>query len=232
MIEQLARPLAKRLDGLALSVAPSNHAPPVAANVIDAAKAALDRGETHYTDRAGVPALRALVAERIRAQCGVKVDPKAVTITCGLTEARSVAVRILAKPGTAILCPQGFAEVEGVAHLIGASCIRQPQAGQTVSLAYLTPADPLDLVQFAIECGAYIAWDLTCSGSAAHPARDSAIAPRVTTIDSLDEQFPGWRIGWFAGSDMADKLRSLKQVLTICTTSVSQWAAVEWLQKQ
>ena len=226
----LARPLAARLNGLsALPLLPDNAAP-VPAHVIDAAKAALDRGETHYTDRAGVPVLRALVAARIEKQCGVQIDPKAITITCGLAEARSVAVRVLTKPGTAILCPQGFAEVAGVAHLIGAEMITQ--LDQPVSLAYLTPADPPEIMQAAIASGAAIVWDLTHSGPAAHPALDPAIAPRVTTIDSLDAQFPGWRIGWLAGSEMADRLRGFKQSLTICTTSVSQWAAVEWLQKQ
>ncbi len=228
----LARPLAARLSGLsALPVLPDN-ATPVPEHVIDAAKAALDRGETHYTDRAGVPALRALVAARIEKHCGVKIDPKAVTITCGAAEARSVAVRVLAKPGTAILCPQGFAEVSGVAHLIGAECIRAINANQPISLAVLTPADSSEMIEAAIASGALIVWDLSVPGPATHPALDPAIAPRVTTIDSLDLQFPGWRVGWLAGSEMADRLRSFKQSLTICTTSVSQWAAVEWLQTQ
>jgi aspartate/methionine/tyrosine aminotransferase len=48
----------------------------------------------------------------------------------------------------------------------------------------------------------------------------------VVVIGGLDDVLPGWRVGWLAGSEVAEKLRSLKQSMTICTTSVSQWAAV------
>jgi aspartate/methionine/tyrosine aminotransferase len=59
-----------------------------------------------------------------------------------------------------------------------------------------------------------------------HPAQNADLAARVVTIGSLSAYIPGWRMGWMAGSEMAGKLRAYKQSMTICSTSVSQWAAL------
>jgi len=59
-----------------------------------------------------------------------------------------------------------------------------------------------------------------------HPAQDTAIAAKVISIGSFSYVMPGWRVGWMAGSEMADKLRAYKQSMTICSTSISQWAGM------
>ena len=57
----LSRPLAKRVEALsAISDIPALSRT-VSAEVIDAASDALARGETHYTDRAGIMPLRTLL---------------------------------------------------------------------------------------------------------------------------------------------------------------------------
>lgn len=236
--EQLARPLARRIA--ALSAVPqsasglNSPAETVAHDTaVNAAVDALARGETHYTDRAGIMPLRTLVSERLAERTGVRVDPKAVTITCGLIEARSVAIRVLAKSGTGsdaadILCPQMLPDVVALAELIGARVMSLATA--PFGLAYLTPADPPDQIAAALNSTAYIIWDMSIPGAAPHPAQQTALAPRITTVNGLDSVLPGWRVGWIAGSDMADRLRGFKQALTICTTSISQWAAAAWLK--
>jgi aspartate/methionine/tyrosine aminotransferase len=228
--ETLSRPIAARIAALSSSADMPENTPDVAEGVLDAAKAALARGETHYTDRAGLMPLRTLVSEKLAARSGVKVEPKAITITCGLIEARSVAIRVLAKPGSAIVCPQMLPDVIGIAALIGAPVAQTAELVPDFSLAYLTPADPPEQIAAVLKTQAYVIWDLSIPGTAPHPATNPDIAGRVTTIDSLDNELPGWRVGWVAGSEMADRLRSFKQALTICTTNVSQWAAVEWLK--
>ena len=54
-------PLAQRVAGLdGTRIRLTTEGPPIPANVIAAAEAALARGETHYTDRPGIPELRDL----------------------------------------------------------------------------------------------------------------------------------------------------------------------------
>jgi aspartate/methionine/tyrosine aminotransferase len=228
MPDTLARPLAARITDLAALPDMIDHGENAPTLVIDSAVEALQRGETHYTDRAGVMPLRAVVAQRLAAQTGISVDPKVITITCGLIEARSIAIRVLVKP--TIVCPQMLPDVIAVAHLIGAQVVPAVVDATSDYVAYLTPADPPDQIAAILRGNALVIWDMSIAGPAAHPAQDATIAPRVTSLDSLDPLLPGWRVGWLAGSEMADRLRGFKQALTICTTSVSQWAVIEWLK--
>jgi aspartate/methionine/tyrosine aminotransferase len=236
----LVRPLAARIAQLptAPEFAPdlSIDAPLVTDAVIAAASGALERGETHYTDRAGVPALRKLAADQLQARFGIALDPKEVTITCGVAEARFIALRILAGTGV-VVCPDTALRtaIEGVCTLVGATlqhAIIDPAAVRVLYLGAGDLANEALIKAVAEQPSTYIVVDLSAAPDAGtiHPAQDSALRARVTTIDGLDYQMPGWRVGWLAGSDMADKLRSFKQSLTICTTSVSQWAAVELLE--
>ena len=229
----LARPLAQRVTGLEDLRAPASEGPPVPADVIAAAEAALDRGETHYTDRPGIPELRSWVAEQLLERWGVAVDPSEVTITCGSTEARYVAMTLLAEAGGAVLCPGDSARIRGAIHLLGARIVDAIQ--DDVSLLYLTPdvyrETTIELLQRAEERDWWIVYDLSFAKSSPpfHPAQNPKLARRVVTIDSWSGRLPGWRLGWMAGSEMALKLRAGKQAITICSTAVSQWAGLEWV---
>ena len=61
----------------------------------------------------------------------------------------------------------------------------------------------------------------------AGPDFSTGLAERVILIGSLSKLYrmSGWRIGWIAGSAAHLKpLRDLKQALSICSASISQWA--------
>ena len=227
----LARPLAQRVAGLDDLGAPSTEGPPIPDVVIAAAEAALARGETHYTDRPGIPELRAWVAEQLQEKWGVTVDPSEVTITCGSTEARYVALTLLAEAGSAVLCPGDSARIRGALHLLGARIVDSIE--DDVSLLYLTPdvyrETAIELLQRAEERDWWIVYDLSFAKTSPpfHPAQNPKLARRVVTIDTWTERLPGWRLGWMAGSEMALKLRAGKQAITICSTAVSQWAGLE-----
>ena len=64
------------------------------------------------------------------------------------------------------------------------------------------------------------------SNTSFHPAQNAGIASKVISVGSFSDVMPGWRVGWMAGSEMADKLRAYKQSMTICSTSISQWAGM------
>ena len=234
--QTLSRPLAKRVAGLAdlSAAAPRTDAPPSPSHVIEAAAAASDRGETHYTDRPGIPELRAWVAEYLATRWQVTVDPSAVTITCGSTEARYVALTLLTPPGSQVLCPGDATPIRSPLRLLGAGITQSP-AAENISVLYLQPAAPsaLALLEQAKATDWWIIWDISFAPAGAfHPAQDSALARRVVTINSLSPSLAGWRLGWMAGSEAALRLRAGKQAITICTTAVSQWAGLAFLQRK
>lgn len=204
-------------------------APPVSEAVIDAAMEALRRGETHYTDRPGILPLRQLVSARLKRDFNVDIAAKDITITCGVTEARFVALKLLLPAdGTLLNASPALGEVNDIGRLIGAMAADSPFARIDVMYTTLRTAGS-EIPATLNPPTAWIIWDTSVVGNPSfQPFRaypDNA--SRVVVIGGLDNVLPGWRVGWLAGSEVAEKLRSLKQSLTICTTSVSQWAAVE-----
>ena len=234
--QQLARSLAARAASLPdpVEAAPDPDQPPA---VIRAALDALDAGKTKYTDRPGILPLRTWVAETLSARCGLSLSPDAVTITCGGTEARFVAVKKLAPAGTHLFCAGDPAPVAGAAALVGATLTAQPDDPAAISALYLaaqTPASTRDpLLDLARTHGWWVIWDTSGADIPAfHPATDAELAPRVVTIGSLSGAMPGWRMGWLAGSEQAAALRAYKQSMTICSPSISQWAALGLVESQ
>lgn len=236
--ETLTRPLAARVAGLP-EVVERTDSPTIPQPIIEAALTALAEGKTHYTDRPGILGLRKWVSEYLQQQFNLSLKPDDVTITCGATEARFVTIKRLVKSGESILCPSDATTIAGAAHLVGVKIVRQVNNGADIRLLYLTPNDPPDALDPLLEQAAEVRWwivydlaqpsppdPLSLRARGSHPAQNAALAPKVITIGSLSHVMPGWRVGWMAGSEMADKLRAYKQSLTICTTSVSQWAGM------
>lgn len=229
----LARSLADRVAGLEELRLPPDETQLIPPNVIQAAVDALARGETHYTDRPGIPEFRAWVADHLLARWGVTVDPSEVTITCGSTEARYVSMTLLTEPGSKVLCPGDASRIRGALHLLGADVVESAEDAESISVLYLTPdvyrETSIELLQRAEDTDWWIVYDLSFAKTSPpfHPAQNEALAERVVTIDSLSDRMAGWRLGWMAGSEAALRLRAGKQAITICTTAVSQWAGLE-----
>ncbi len=227
-VKMLARPLAGRVANLP---APDDTVirADVPERVAKAAVQAMADGHTHYTDRPGILPLREYAVRFLKERFEVEYSAGDVTITCGATEARFVALKLLVKPGAAIICPDDLPAVRAVGLLLGAPVVRDA-AGVTgeavvVLSAASDPATIARLTQLADANGWWVVFN-TVGSAAVHPAQRESLAPRVVSIGSLSSALPGWRVGWMAGSSMAGKLRAYKQSMTICTTSVSQWAAL------
>ena len=245
--QTLTRPLATRITRLP-DVVEQTDSPLIPEGVIEAAIQALRDGKTHYTDRPGILGLRKWVTDTLQTQYNVTLKPDAVTITCGATEARFVIIKRLVKAEGVILCPGDSAVIEGAAQLVDASITHEVSDPTTIKLLYATPKDPLEtltpLLKQAEANGWWVVWDVSKSSepspestptaavnggggkTAFHPAQNEALAGKVISIGSFSDVMPWWRVGWMAGSEMADKLRAYKQSLTICSTSISQWAGM------
>src|SRR3954447_26735203 len=71
-----------------------------APHIIRAMIEALDRGETHYTDRSGIAPLREALAARVAAEDGVAYEAKGEVLICGGgREALFVATQMIVEPG-------------------------------------------------------------------------------------------------------------------------------------
>ena len=100
--------LANRPGVISLAIGEPDYDTPI--HIREAAKAALDRCETHYASNLGLPELRRAVAERMARQCHVPVNPETeVIITLGGSEALYLAMAATLDPGDEVLLPDpGF----------------------------------------------------------------------------------------------------------------------------
>ena len=74
------------------------------AHIIEAAKRALDRGHTHYTDFQGSLELREAVAEKLQAEAGVGYDPVSeILVTSGTAESIYIAAQGVINPGDEVI---------------------------------------------------------------------------------------------------------------------------------
>ncbi len=234
--QSLSRPLAARVTGLP---EPGEYppGPDLPQAVIAAAVDALDAGKTKYTDRPGILPLRTWVAGMLKDRFGLDITPDAVTITCGGTEARFVAIKKLVPEGTKLFYSGDSQRVAGPAALASATLVSESITPTAISSVYLTPDLPEATLTSALELarthGWWVIWDMDRAETTDfHPAQDSDLAPRVVTLGSFSDHLPGWRMGWFAGSEQALQLRAFKQSMTICSSSISQWAALGWVESQ
>ncbi len=97
-----------------------------AAPIIAAAQASLDRGETHYTQAAGIPELRQAISRYYKTDYGLDVSPERIMITPGASGALLLVSALLLNPGQGILmtdpgypCNRNFFRlVEGEGQLV------------------------------------------------------------------------------------------------------------------
>jgi aspartate/methionine/tyrosine aminotransferase len=102
------------------------------AHVREAAKAALDAGETHYAPYLGVGALREAIAEDATARKGVPVDPADVIVGIG---GKSIifwtAMAILGPGDEAIVPDPGYPIYESAVRVAGAAAVPLPLRAAT-----------------------------------------------------------------------------------------------------
>ena len=92
--------------------------------IVEAAKAALDRGEHGYTPAAGIPPLRQAVAADLKRRHGADIDPDRVLITPGAKPVMYFSIMLFGEPGAEIMYPNpGFPIYESVINFTGATAV-------------------------------------------------------------------------------------------------------------
>jgi aspartate/methionine/tyrosine aminotransferase len=89
-------------------------------NVREAAKAALDAGQTHYPPYPGLPELRTAIAEDFTARRGFAVEPSNVFVTVGGKGVMVYAIMALIDPGDEVIVPDpGYPIYESITRFVG-----------------------------------------------------------------------------------------------------------------
>jgi len=235
----IAVDLARRVGRLAemdvrfVPVAP-NASSVVPNHAREAASAALDRGETHYTDRPGIAPLRGVIADRLNDRFSLDLEAGDVIVTCGATEARFVTIQQLLPSGAGTVVALGHPE-----RVRGACVIRDvdlvgpdaapPGGGVIVYLPTGVDDDVRDRwLREAADRDWVVLSEREEGDDAPHPAA-AGLRDRTITIGDVvaGKGAEAWRVGYLAApSSEVGPLRDFKQSLTICTTNVSQWGAL------
>ncbi len=96
-------------------------------NIIEAAKRALDLGQTHYCPASGIPPLREAIAEEISRTRGIKVNPSQVAVTPGGKPIILFSILACVNPGDEVIYPNpGFPIYESVINIVGAKPVPLP----------------------------------------------------------------------------------------------------------
>ena len=96
-------------------------------HVREAAKRALDAGETHYAPFAGIPALRAAIAADVTARKGFAADPSQVFVTVGGKGVMLYAILGLVDPDDEVLVPDpGYPIYESLVRFVGGTPVPVP----------------------------------------------------------------------------------------------------------
>lgn len=234
---------------------------PTPAHIGDAAKDALDRGETHYTSRPGVPELRSAIAAYSTAE-GFPATTDDIVITNGGAEALYIALQSTLKPGdrAAIIGPIA-PNVAEMIDFIGAQRVALATAERIRSVPDVTAIARTDaavlllgspspitgvaippemlrtIVAAAIERGMAVILDRSLAWCAFDPDLgrfpDADLGAKIMTTNSFSLAWgmDGWRVGYFtAPAGHIAAMRELKQAMSICTSSVSQFAALAALE--
>jgi aspartate aminotransferase len=90
-------------------------------NIIRAGIEALGRGHTHYTPAAGIPELRAAVAQEVSRTRHISVDPQQVVVTPGAKPVMFFTILALCQQGDEVIYPNpGFPIYESMINFVGA----------------------------------------------------------------------------------------------------------------
>lgn len=91
--------------------------------VCEAAVRAIRDGKTRYTSGAGIPELRAAIAEKLSVENGIEVEPSQVIVSCGAKHAVFNALMALCNPGDeVILFAPYWMTYKDQVYLTGADC--------------------------------------------------------------------------------------------------------------
>lgn len=192
----------------------------------------------------------------------LKVDDITITCGTTEAEYVPLAYFVSQTPGKIITADHTDDEIfvehlDPIAHLLGTSVIsysmdlqrymahlmqgrREPEPDD-----FIVPEDDLAVVyignpgakakallQLAQERDLTVVWSTYMDLNDAGISQMPDLIPKTVLVGGLESGMAGWRIGWMAGHQDHARLRSYKQSMTICSPSISQWAALAMMEAE
>lgn len=112
-------------------------------HIISAAKASLDRGETHYTPSPGIPELRRAIAEKLKTENNIDTKAGNIIVTPGAKQAIfEVMLSVLQEGDEAVIFDPAWVSYDPCVKLAGARTVW----AQTTRDNGFTPAGPGDFI--------------------------------------------------------------------------------------
>ena len=170
------------------------------ANIRAAAKQALDEGKTHYAPFAGIPELRAAIADDATARKGFPVSPDQVFVTVGGKGVMLYAIEALVDDGDEVIVPDpGYPIYESLVSWIGGSAIPIP-----IRQANGFRLDPDELASLVtprtrmIVLADEIYGRILYEGEHVSIASLPGMAERTVVLDGFSKTYAmtGWRLGY------------------------------------
>ena len=256
-MEILERATEMERDGIDiahLEVGEPEFAPPAAAT--EAAKQALSRGETGYTDSRGLWALREAISSNLEQRFNRSVSPDRILVTLGTSCAMTLAFSSLVEPGDEVLIPTPhypcypnfvrfcgarpvFVPTEaGEGWQIDPDRVRAAMTKRTRAIVVASPANPTGAVQSRAvmealsELGPTLISDEIYDGlTYDQVATTSAhsVSDDAFVLDGFSKRYAmtGFRLGWLVAPQRAmRRLQTMQQNLFISASSFVQHAGI------
>jgi aspartate/methionine/tyrosine aminotransferase len=218
---------------------------------------ALESGQTHYVEVPGIPPLRAAIADYLRADFATTYEQANVVVTAGIQESRFLTTQMIGEGFNRIGLPSvvhpGVKRALGVRPmkldfidvdarmLPGIDAIRGAMESDVRLLFLESPsrltgaaytADEVAAISaLAGEFDATVIWD---QGAAPWGSNYTSLASKAADRTAvIGEAFPGmglssWFIGYIAAPEKwVATIQSQKQIMAICTSTPTQYAALE-----
>ncbi|MGH7754807.1 MAG: pyridoxal phosphate-dependent aminotransferase [Vulcanimicrobiaceae bacterium] len=129
-------------DAIVLGAGEPNFATPE--HIRRAAAAAAEAGHTKYTPNLGIPALRAVLVDKLRDRNGYAVTADRIIVTNGGVEALFTSMTAILEPGDEILLPDpGWPNTTAMAHILRATPIYFPLAAEHGFVPRIEDLEPL-----------------------------------------------------------------------------------------
>ena len=243
-------------DIIHMEVGEPDFAPP--AKVIQAAIAALQRGETHYTHSLGIEPLRHAVAEHYRQKYGVPVSADRVIVTQGTSPALLLILCSLLDPGDeVILGNPAYACYANFIRYVGGEAVEIPVRAdtgfnldadevakritkKTKAILINSPANPTgtlmppETMKRLADLGPPVISDEIYHGLVYGEKEHSMLeySERAFVLNGFSKYYAmtGFRLGYIiAPKEFVRPIQKAQQNLFICASSISQWAGLSAL---
>ena len=212
-------------------------------HIIDAAKAALDKGFTKYTPSSGLLELRKKIAQKFKEDNNLDYEPSQIIVSSGAKHSIFNAMFALLEEGDEVIIPAPY-------WLTYPELVKVCGTPKTKLLVFNSPSNPTGAVyteeeiraigKVVEEAGIYVLSDEIYSKLIYDGVKHFSIAAaseklkeRTVVVNGVSKTYAmtGWRIGWLAApKDVAKAIDSFQSHATSNPSSISQYATIAALE--